>query len=101
MTLPAGGDGHHPSAHSWETIRYALESNARTVRLCAIMLVASVPPVCLPGDTPTACFAWRELAANVGIGGASRGLVVDLGPEPIERGNRLACTGPRAKGNAS
>jgi hypothetical protein len=28
----------------WGTIRYALDSTARTLRLCLIMLVASVPP---------------------------------------------------------
>jgi hypothetical protein len=26
----------------WETIRYALDSNARTARLCAILLVTSL-----------------------------------------------------------
>jgi len=28
----------------WATIRYALDSNGRTVRLCAITLVAAAPP---------------------------------------------------------
>ena len=28
----------------WETIRYALDSTSRTVRLCVIMLVVSIPP---------------------------------------------------------
>jgi hypothetical protein len=28
----------------WETIRYALDSTSRTVRLCVIMLVVSTPP---------------------------------------------------------
>jgi hypothetical protein len=28
----------------WDTIRYAIDSNARTVRLCLIVLVASIPP---------------------------------------------------------
>jgi hypothetical protein len=28
----------------WATIRYALDSNGRTVRLCVITLVAAVPP---------------------------------------------------------
>jgi len=31
-------------AGQWATIRYALDSNGRTVRLCAITLVAGVPP---------------------------------------------------------
>jgi len=44
MSLPACGHTHHSAAHRWETIRYALESNARTARLCMIMLVAAVPP---------------------------------------------------------
>jgi hypothetical protein len=29
----------------WETIRYALDSNARTFRLCLILLVTTVSPV--------------------------------------------------------
>lgn len=32
------------AASRWQTIRYALDSNARTLRLCLIMIVASVPP---------------------------------------------------------
>jgi len=28
----------------WVTIRYALDSNARTVRLCIITVVTAVPP---------------------------------------------------------
>ena len=32
------------SGSRWETIRYALDSTSRTVRLCVIMLVASIPP---------------------------------------------------------
>lgn len=36
--------GHRSGACRWETIQYALDSTARTVRLCVIMLVASVPP---------------------------------------------------------
>ena len=28
----------------WETIRSALDSNARTARLCVIILVTSIPP---------------------------------------------------------
>jgi hypothetical protein len=31
-------------AGRWATIRYALDSNGRTVRLCAITLVAGTPP---------------------------------------------------------
>ena len=32
------------TANKWGTIRYALGSNARTVRLCMIMFAASIPP---------------------------------------------------------
>jgi len=32
------------NAGRWATIRYALDSNSRTVRLCAITLVAAAPP---------------------------------------------------------
>jgi hypothetical protein len=28
----------------WGTIRYALDSTARTLRLCAIILVSGIPP---------------------------------------------------------
>jgi hypothetical protein len=44
MSLPSGRRVNQGAAHRWETIRYALESNARTARLCVIMLVASIPP---------------------------------------------------------
>lgn len=44
MSSPARRTPLHSPAHKWETIRYALDSNVRTVRLCVIMLVASVPP---------------------------------------------------------
>jgi len=30
--------------YRWETIRYALDSTSRTLRLCAILLVVSTPP---------------------------------------------------------
>ena len=36
--------GSHGSAERWGTIRFALENWGRTVRLCLILLVASVPP---------------------------------------------------------
>lgn len=44
MSVPSGWRVNQTAAHRWETIRYALDSNARTVRLCVIMLVASIPP---------------------------------------------------------
>ncbi len=33
----------HAAEQRWQTIRFALESWARTARLCVIMLVTSVP----------------------------------------------------------
>ena len=46
MSVPTGGSPRrrHAAASRWTTICYALESTARTVRLCAIMLAASIPP---------------------------------------------------------
>ena len=41
----ADSTGLRTDATRWTTIRYALDSTARTVRLCAIILVAGVPPV--------------------------------------------------------
>ena len=32
------------AACRWETIRYAIGSTACTIRLCAVMLAASLPP---------------------------------------------------------
>lgn len=37
--LPSHGNGR------WGTIRYALDSNARTYRLCLILLVTAISPV--------------------------------------------------------
>jgi hypothetical protein len=34
---------HHDAENRWRTIRYAITSNARTVRLCVIMLIAGIP----------------------------------------------------------
>ncbi len=36
--------GHRADSDRWATIRYALDSNGRTVRLCAITLAAVAPP---------------------------------------------------------
>lgn len=36
--------GHRADSDRWATIRYALDSNSRTVRLCAITLAAAAPP---------------------------------------------------------
>ena len=44
--IPADGGLRRAGAHGWETIRYALDSNARTVRLCMILLtmgIAGIP----------------------------------------------------------
>jgi len=43
MIVPMREELRQASAFGWATIRYALDSNARTVRLCAIMLARSVP----------------------------------------------------------
>lgn len=42
MNLPAPGKPHQGGR--WETIRYALDTNPRTFRLCLILLVAAVTP---------------------------------------------------------
>jgi hypothetical protein len=44
MSLPARQEPRHGEGQ-WGTIRYALDSNARTFRLCLIWLVAIVSPV--------------------------------------------------------
>jgi hypothetical protein len=43
MSVPARQGSRHASCR-WGTIRYALGSNARTLRLCLILLTASIPP---------------------------------------------------------
>lgn len=42
MSLPAPRDPHQGGR--WETIRYALDTNPRTFRLCLILSVAAVAP---------------------------------------------------------
>jgi hypothetical protein len=41
MSVPAPREPRHGGR--WETIRYALDNNPRTFRLCLILLVAAVP----------------------------------------------------------
>ncbi len=46
--IPASGGAHQAWAHAWETIRYAIDSNARTARLAILLLVislSSIPPL--------------------------------------------------------
>ncbi len=43
MSRPVRGRLEHSAECRWQTISYALQNNARTVRLCVIMLVPSVP----------------------------------------------------------
>ena len=43
MSVPAPQEPRHDGGR-WETIRYALDSNARTFRLCLICLVVIVAP---------------------------------------------------------
>jgi hypothetical protein len=40
--MPTRGGLRRAEAHGWETIRYALDSNARTVRLCVILLTLGI-----------------------------------------------------------
>jgi hypothetical protein len=52
MSVPTDGDRveQQPAlaaGNRWGTIRYALDSTARTLRLCLIMLAASIPPALL------------------------------------------------------
>jgi hypothetical protein len=42
MSVPASRQSCHGGR--WETIRYALDSNARTFRLCLILVVIAVAP---------------------------------------------------------
>lgn len=42
MSVPAPREPRHGCR--WETIRYALDSNARTLRLCVILLVMALSP---------------------------------------------------------
>jgi hypothetical protein len=44
MSLPAPRDPSHDGG-KWETILYALDSNARTLRLCLIWAVVIVSPL--------------------------------------------------------
>ena len=44
MSVPAPRRPSHADGR-WETIRYALDSNARTFRLCLIFLVTIASPV--------------------------------------------------------
>ena len=43
----ASASAHQAWARAWETIRYAIDDNARTIRLCVILLVLG-----LMGITP-------------------------------------------------
>lgn len=43
MSVPARREPRHDGGR-WETIRYALDSNARTFRLCLICLVVVAAP---------------------------------------------------------
>jgi hypothetical protein len=42
MSVPAPGEP--PKGGRWETIRYALDTNPRTFRLCLILSTATVTP---------------------------------------------------------
>lgn len=44
LSVPATRQSRHDGGR-WETVRYALDSNARTFRLCLILLVTAISPV--------------------------------------------------------
>jgi hypothetical protein len=46
MSIPSRSDPRQREAATtrWAVISYALDSTRRTVRLCAIMLAAAIPP---------------------------------------------------------
>jgi hypothetical protein len=44
MSVPAPRVPRHDGGR-WETVRYALDSNARTFRLCLILLVLAISPI--------------------------------------------------------
>ena len=43
--IPLGRGSHQAGRHRWKTVRYALEDDGRTRRLCRIVLAMSVVPV--------------------------------------------------------
>jgi len=49
LGVPARRHRAQPAANRWGTIRYAIEDNARTARLCAILFMTGVAsvPLCL------------------------------------------------------
>jgi hypothetical protein len=77
MSVPAPREPRHDGR--WETIRYALDSNARTLRLCLIWLVVIAAPV--------AAAAVAELIRHTLLceGSAAYGL-----PSPSHESNSLA-----------
>jgi hypothetical protein len=42
LSVPTRGQYH--DSERWETVRYALDSNARTFRLCMILFVVGLAP---------------------------------------------------------
>ena len=45
MTIPDRRLPEYRVSQWWETVRYAIDSTARTLRLCAIMLTAVFPTI--------------------------------------------------------
>jgi hypothetical protein len=76
MSLPAPKEPRHDGGR-WETIRYALDSNARTLRLCLIRAVAIASPV---AATVITMLLRHMLLGGAGIrehaGDVERGFVV-------------------------
>lgn len=98
MTHTGGQRGRRQNGTSrWETIRYALDSTPRTVRLCMIMLVASIPPGALMAFLSRKLGTVSSSPAGVGWGGGDQkilGLSSRPGPFPatyrMSRVNRNA-----------
>jgi hypothetical protein len=44
MTIRRSDEFGHARQSKWEIIGYAIESTPRTIRLCVILLAASIPP---------------------------------------------------------
>jgi hypothetical protein len=44
VTVRTPGASRQAEQGKWEIIRYAIDSTPRTIRLCVILLAASIPP---------------------------------------------------------
>ena len=55
--IPPDAGTHRAGQHKWETIRYALDNNGRTIRLCIILLTMSAV-TCIPFLIMTLAHGW-------------------------------------------